>query len=491
MAILYCRVLALADKPREPSSKRQAPRQNAPARPVPRPPVTGTVTGTVAPARAVAAHILLLVERGAAHSDDLLRTPRAEALTRQDRDLMTQLVLGTLRWGLVLDREIAARLARADAEMHFGVIVALRLGAYQLLFLDRIPAHAAIGESVELAKQADGQHAAGMVNAVLRRIAREQATGAAINKAPQEAHPAWMIERWQARFGDEATARLCGYNQEPAPTSIRLLHSSAESSLEAAGVVLAPGEFLTDARRVLSGDVSGSAAYASGWVRIQDEASQLVGELAASLQSAKSSPRVLDTCAAPGGKTAILLERLPAAEITAMDLSETRLRMMRRRMPAEERLHTVVGDAAALAGEPLWDAILCDAPCSGTGTLARNPEIRTRLQPEDLERQHARQVAILTAALRALKQGGRLVYSTCSLEPEEDEQVVEQAIRNSRGYTLCEMEDELATLDTAGVIHEAGLAHLRSTARSRFNIRTIPGVHSCDGFFAAVIAREV
>ena len=482
-------MLALADKPREHSSKRQVTGLNADAKPLPRGPVTGTVTGTVAPARAVAAHILLMIERGTAHSDDLLRTPRAEALTRQDRDLMTQLVLGTLRWGLVLDREIAARLARPDAEMHFGVIVALRLGAYQLLFLDRIPAHAAIGESVELAKQADGQHAAGMVNAVLRRIAREQASGAAINKAPQQAHPAWMVERWRARFGDEATARLCGYDQEPAPTFIRLLHPSAEASLAAAGVMLAPGEFLTSARRVLSGDISGSAALASGWVRIQDEASQLVGELAASLQSAESSPRVLDTCAAPGGKMAILLERLGAAEIFAMDLSETRLRMMRRRVPGEERLHTVVGDAAALADEPRWDAILCDVPCSGTGTLARNPEIRTRLQPEDLKRQHARQVAILTAAMRALKPGGRLVYSTCSLEPEEDEQVVDEAISNSKSYELSRMEDELATLAATGVIHAEGLAHLRATALSGPYLRTIPGVHGCDGFFAAVIVR--
>ena len=429
-----------------------------------------------------------MVERGRAHSDDLLHTPRAEALSRQDRDLMTQLVLGSLRWERVLDREIAARLAKPDAEMHLGVIVALRLGAYQLLFLDRVPAHAAIGESVELAKQVDGQYAAGMVNAVLRRMAREQAAGRVIDRSPAAAHPEWMVARWGARFGLEAAAAICVYDQAPAPVTLRLLHPGAEASLAAAGVVLAPGEFLGAARRVVSGDVSGAAALASGWARIQDEASQLVGELAA-LSDARA-PRVLDACAAPGGKTAILLERMSDAQVSAMDLSETRLRMMRRRMPAEERLLTLVGDAAMLTPEPAYDAILCDVPCSGTGTLARNPEIRQRLQLDSFERQQERQVAILSAALGALKPGGRLVYSTCSLEAEENEQVVEQALSNRSNYKLQKMEDELLALAAEGRVSAEGLAHLRSTALSGSYLRTVPGVHGCDGFFAAVICRH-
>jgi 16S rRNA (cytosine967-C5)-methyltransferase len=435
----------------------------------------------------VAAHILLMIERGSAHSDDLLRTPRAEALSRQDRDLMTQLVLGTLRWQIVLDREIASRLTRPDAEMHFGVIVALRLGVYQLLFLDRIPAHAAIGESVELAKQADGQFAANMVNAVLRRIAREKVAGAATNKLPEAAHPEWMVARWLDRFGVDVTEKLCAYDQQPAPTAVRVLDARAEESLAAAGVVTTPGEFLTAARRVISGDISGSAALASGWVRIQDEASQIVGELAASPSGAIS---VLDACAAPGGKTAILLERMAAAQVTAMDLSETRLRMMRRRMPGEERLRTIVGDASLLKAEPVYDAILCDVPCSGTGTLARNPEIRHRLEMDLFTRHHERQVAILSAALGALKSGGRLVYSTCSLEPEENEFVVEEVIRNDNRYICLPVEEALSNLTDHGILHADGFAHLRRTAVSCNYLRTIPGVHGCDGFFAAVIGRR-
>ena len=403
---------------------------------------------------------------------------------------MTQLVLGTLRWERVLDQEIAARLARPDAEMHYGVIIALRLGVYQLLFLDRIPPHAAIGESVELAKQADGQHAAGMVNAVLRRIAREQTPGTRISHDPVAAHPGWMVERWRVRFGEHATAGLCGFDQAPAPTTLRLLDAKAEASLAAAGVELAPGEFLKSARRVVAGDVSGSAALASGWVRIQDEASQLVGELAALLPSSSGNPQVLDACAAPGGKTAILLERQQDAQVTAMDLSETRLRMMRRRMPGEDRLRTIVGDAALLPAEPAYDAILCDVPCSGTGTLARNPEIRHRLEVDSFARQHARQVAILSAALAALKPGGRLVYSTCSLEPEEDELVVEEVIRSCHGYNLLPIAGELERLERAGAISGEGLGHLLKTAVRGDYLGTVPGVHGCDGFFAAVILRQ-
>ncbi len=441
--------------------------------------------GSVAPARAVAAHILLMVERGTAHSDDLLRSPRAEMLSRQDRDLMTQLVLGTLRWQRVLDEQIAARLARPEAEMHLAVIVALRVGAYQLLFLDRIPPHAAIGESVELAKQADGQFAANMVNAVLRRVLRERVAGATHD--PMAAHPAWMVQRWRQRFGEEPTKKLCAYDQAPAPTTLRLLDERAEGSLAASGVVLAPGEFLGSARRLLAGDVAGSPALASGWVRIQDEASQLVAELAAALPA---SLHVLDTCAAPGGKTAILLERMPSAEITAMDLGEARLRMMRRRMPPNARLRTLVGDAASLSPQPAYDAILCDVPCSGTGTLARNPEIRHRLEPASFQRQAERQTAILSAAMRALTPGGRLVYSTCSLEGEENEEVVEAAVRACHGYKLLFVEQELVRLATAGVLTQAGLALLRASAVHGPYLRTVPGVLGCDGFFAAVLERQ-
>jgi 16S rRNA (cytosine967-C5)-methyltransferase len=201
--------------------------------------------------------------------------------------------------------------------------------------------------------------------------------------------------------------------------------------------------------------------------------------------------RVLDTCAAPGGKTAILADRLPDAEITAVDVSRKRLEHMRRLMPASTvaRLRFEVADAAKLELQPEWDLILCDVACSGTGTMARNPEIRLRVTEADLARQHARQVAILRASLAGLKPGGSLVYSTCSLEPEENEDVVGEVLREVRGFGPVSVDEILDRLAELGIVTTKGRERL-STAMERGFLRTLPGVHPCDGFFAAVIERQ-
>ena len=474
-------------------------------------------TSTIAPARIAAAHVLLAVERGTAHADDQLRTPRVEALSRQDRDLVNELVLGTLRWQLVLDREIAARLSRPDLDMHFLVIIALRLGAYQLLFLDRIPAHAAVNDSVEQAKQADGPQAANLVNAVLRRIQREAATLRSLRSDPASAYPGWLLARWRARFGDAAAQAICAYGQQVPQTAIRLLkplgmeqklEREADRQAEPEGRsqltpdALQPGAFLRDVRCVPTGKPSEFPD-----TRIQDEASQLVGEIAAF----RAGPRILDACAAPGGKTAILAQRNPAAEVTAMDVSATRLRIMQRRlpwnqpspdavqssteandMPAEksDRVRFTPGDASTLAPGSAYDTILCDVPCSGTGTLARNPEIRVRLNEAAIGRQAERQRAILHSALGALRPGGRLVYSTCSLEQDENEEVVEAALALHPSVAVEPVQSTLDGLQAAGILTPEGHARLMETALAGPYLRTIPGLHPCDGFFAAMLIRR-
>ncbi len=425
-----------------------------------------TLAESIAPARSAAAHVLLLVERGTAHADEQLRTPRINALSRQDRDLTTELVLGTLRWQQVLDREIAARLKYPESDMHFGVIVALRLGAYQLLFLDRIPPHAAINESVELAKLADGPQMAGLTNAVLRRLMREHAQLQTLRTAPADAYPRWMVERWRARFGDDATQKICAFGQQPPPTTVRATDTGE------------PGAFLTAARRLAKGDPHLPES------RIQDEASQLIAELAA----LDAGPNILDACAAPGGKTAILAERNPDARITALDVSAARLRIMQRRLPWGPNVTFTPADATLHAPGPVYSAILCDMPCSGTGTLARNPEIRHRLTLADLPRQAERQRAILAASLKNLATGGRLVYSTCSLEPEENEQVVEAVLAESKGIQLQPVDAALDTLLERGILTPGARELLR---KSGPYLRTLPGVLPCDGFFAALLHREV
>ena len=365
-----------------------------------------------------------------AHSDELLRSRGVDALSAQDRSLTTTLVLGTLRWQLKLDARIRALLSRPEAELAPAVETALRLGAFQLLYLDRIPPHAAIGESVELAKQAGETFAAGMVNAVLRKLARSP-RAAAENEPIAEAfaHPRWMVERWMRFYGRDAARAICAFDQEPAAISLRLVHSDAEQSLADEGVELAAGEFLAAARRVVRGDVVRSEAFRRGWVRIQDEGSQLVAELAG------RGVNILDTCAAPGGKTAILAERNPNAAITALDASKRRLDAMRRSF-SDERVRFAVQDATAMQLKPEFDLILCDVPCTGTGTIGRNPEIRFRVNKEEIARQRRRQVEILSRSLEGLAPGGRLLYSTCSLEPEENEAVVSECCEQMRDSVL-------------------------------------------------------
>ena len=436
----------------------------------------------VSPARAVAFSILLKVAATDAHSDELLRGREVDALALRDRALATTLVLGTLRWQIKLDASIRPLLARPSAKLPPAVETALRLGAFQLLYLDRVPAHAAIGESVELTRQAGETFASGMVNAVLRKVSRlPRAVGGMESIAEEFAHPAWMVERWERLYGREAARGICAFDQEPAGICLRLVHPDAEQSLTADGVELAVGDFLTAARRVVRGDVVRSEAFRRGWVRIQDEGSQLVAELAG------HGANILDTCAAPGGKAAILAERNPEAALLAMDVSRRRLDLMRRNFP-EGRVRFAVEDAAAMEIAAEYDLILCDVPCTGTGTMGRNPEIRFRVTEKEIARQHDRQVRILSRALEGLAPGGRLLYSTCSLEIEENEAVVAACSRN--GFEVVSLDEDVARLEREGIVHAEGAAKLREGALRDGFLRTVPGVLGCDGFFAALFVRR-
>lgn len=439
----------------------------------------------IAPARAAAFEILLKVATTDSHSDELLRSREVDALSAQDRALVTTLVLGTLRWQLTLDERIRALLARPNARMASAVQTALRLGAFQLSFLDRIPAHAAIGESVELTKQAGESFAAGMVNAVLRKLARAPREDAEGRSIPEEfAHPEWMVARWRRFYGLDAARAICAFDQDPAGVCLRLVHPEAERALADEGVEVSRGEFLSVARRIVRGDVVRSEAFRRGWVRIQDEGSQLVAELAG------HGARILDTCAAPGGKTAVLAERNPEASIVAFDVSQRRLDAMRRSL-LDERIRFGLQDAAAMELKPEYDLILCDVPCTGTGTIGRNPEIRFRVNESEVTRQHERQVKIVQRALGGLAPGGRLVYSTCSLEPEENEAVIAECSERASGCEVVPLAAEIERLEREGVIHAAGARKLRQSAMRDGYLRTLPGFHDCDGFFAAMfIARR-
>lgn len=442
----------------------------------------------ISPSRIAAFQILLELARSATtHSDDLLQGERVDKLSAQDRNLCMTLTMGVLRWQLLLDQQIAEALTH-KTKLDEPVRIALRLGAFQLLFLDRIPAHAAISDSVELTKRAGHKFASGLVNAVLRKfVAKAQAIKETVQAV--DAHPRWMIDRWIAAFGEEETAMICAYDQYPPSASVRLAAKDAESTLIDEGVELGAGGLLQDARTVLAGDIANTEAVRDGFVRMQDEGSQLVAELVGGVQKAMA---ILDACAAPGGKTAILAERYPHSRVVASDVSAARVVRMKavfEKTPTLARIETRVMDAAkAIEGEQ-FDLVLCDVPCSGTGTLARNPEIKLRLTLDDLHRQQERQIAILRAGLRAMGPGGRLVYSTCSLEAEENEQVVHAVLAKEPGFALLPMRQRIEELRMSGVLHPEGAARLMAEGINGDFLRLTPGKFATDGFFAALFTR--
>ena len=457
----------------------------------------------VSPARAVAFEILLRVEREQSYADELLHSVRLAKLSYRDHGLATELVMGVLRWQSLLDRRLAAESSQKLERLDGEVLAALRLGVYQLQFLCRVPARAAIFESVELVKAARKRSAASFVNAILRTIAGAGTEDIfaqigkahdSITLARNSAHPPWLVTRWTEHYGLEAARQICAHDQTVPGTTMHIYddrshndrshRNQADSELAAAGVQLSPGRLLSSARRVLAGDVAGTRACQEGRVAVQDEASQLVALLAGGGKTIADTT-ILDCCAAPGSKTSLLARHNPSAKVFATELHPHRARLLRNlsRLP---NVHVIAADARHLPFSCAFDRILADVPCSGTGTLARNPEIKWRLKAEDLQDLQSRQVAILKSALAQLAIGGRLVYSTCSLEHEENEAVVETAVDGATEFKVADLKGELEQLRQSGEMCWEDIASLLAGPY----LRTIPGVHPCDGFFAAMIERR-
>lgn len=377
-------------------------------------------------ARRTAFDLLLRIERDAAFADELLHSERLNELDPRGRALVTELVMGCLRWRGELDFLVCQKLHKPLQVLDSEVLAALRLGAYQLRHMRRVPIHAAVSESVELVKASGRRSASGMVNAVLRRLPQAPPP----EQAARLSHPAWLVERWEAAFGARVCRALLAANLRRPRTYLRIpVHPNSGQTLQRlaqAGIEAVPAG-LPRAYRVQSGRAGSAAVLAPGELVIQDLNSQRV----AALLEVRPASRVLDVCAAPGGKARLLAETAP---VVAGDRHLHRLRTMRGL--GCQGMHLLVLDAERpLPFSQHFDRILVDAPCSGTGTLARNPEIKWRLDAADLKDLQARQVRILRHALEVLAPGGRLVYSTCSLEPEENEHVVDATIRCEAGWT--------------------------------------------------------
>lgn len=443
----------------------------------------------ISPARDVALDILLRVENQGGFASELLHSERLDKLTPQDRALCTELVMGVLRWRSRLDEAIASVSSQKLSKLDPEVLESIRLAAYQIAFLQRIPEHAAVNESVELVKRKKKRSAGPFVNAVLRKLTTNKSVfEPVLDPGPKtipdlvlmDAHPLWLVDRWADRYGLEAATAICDYDQQVPSVAIHASDGSVFDELLATGIQLEPGRLLRRTRRVVKGDVTKTTAFLEGRLSIQDEASQLVALLVG------RGERLLDCCAAPGGKTAIIAARNTNGFVLATEIHDHRARAMKQRLQGQRNVEVRTADIATLEVELLFDRILADVPCSGTGTLARNPEIKWRLSTADLEDLHTRQVNILRSALDNLGPGGRLIYSTCSLEPEENEYVVREVLESVGGFELLNLREELENLKRDGELLDFDVQDLLDGPF----LRTIPGRFPGDGFFAAQVGTS-
>jgi len=393
--------------------------------------------------------------------------------------------MGVLRWQLHLDRIIQHYANRNLDTVDPAVRISVRLGLYQLRFLSRIPPSAAVNESVKLVGHARLRSAQSFVNAVLRRATREPEynPAAAIvdpleRMAIETSHPAWLLSRWCKAFGNETARAIAEADNATPGISFRVVNSrSSESNvllkLRNAGATLDASVITPGAWRVTNAGAVVRMLAAGGEIYLQDEGSQLVPRVV----DARANERILDLCAAPGGKTTQIADLVgDQALIVAGDLSARRLRMVGK-TSSLHHLHSIkllVVDAEHPLPflEGAFDRVLVDAPCTGTGTLAHNPEIRWRIGAEDIQRLSAKQRRILRNAATSVRSGGRLVYSTCSLELEENEQVVRDFLESDPAFRLLRIELN------PSIQTEAGL------------IRVWPQLHGTGGFFVAAFERD-
>lgn len=447
----------------------------------------------IAPARTAAYEVLRAVNSGRADLPAALARVRPALLDERDRALAGEIAAGTLRWQGAFDVVIAAFATRPVARLDPEVLDVLRLTAFQLLHLDRIPASAAVNDAVNLVSKSGKRSAAGLVNAVLRRISRER-TALPLPAAPQDpadregalaylsstlSHPAWLAGRWLDRYGLAAAEAWAAFDNAPAMLTLRAntLRTSREAlaaRLASHGVETAPTRFAPDGLTVSSGNPLLTPAAGEGLFIVQDESSQLVAMLA----GVRPGERVLDACASPGGKTtAMAASAGNQARIVATDLRGRRVTLLASAVKAAGASCVTIVQADAAGVLPFrqtFDCVLLDAPCSGLGTLRRDPEIRWRRTEASLAGLASRQLTMLHRCADVLRPGGRLIYATCSSEPDENEAPVARFLEERREFAR------------HPVLLPGALEAFR-TPEGHF--RTFPFRDRLEAFFAAMLVK--
>jgi 16S rRNA (cytosine967-C5)-methyltransferase len=450
----------------------------------------------IAPARAAAFGALMAVTRGRLDLDAALDEARHLLGDARDLALLREIVTGTLRWQARLDWQLEPLVRTTWARLDLEVQVALRMAAFQVLFLDRLPASAVVHDAVALVRQARKSSAAGLVNAVLRRLAggeRRPWPASAPDAPPPVAaaalavtasHPAWLVERWLARVGRTEAEAWLAFNNTPAAPVLRVNPLAGVTPGDVAAACQADGLTTTPCRHaplglvVAGGTLAHAAVVADGRAHPQDEGSQL----AALVAPVEAGHRVLDVCAAPGGKAlAYAAATGPGGLVVACDVRPRRWRhladVLDRGRATRARVVGLDPDAPLPFGAA-FDVVAVDAPCSGLGTLRRDPDIKWRRTPDDLRRFQHRQIDLLRRAAAAVAPGGALVYTTCSTEPEENEDVIAAWLAESGEFERTPPGTDAARARLAPFL----------TAEGAFVTR--PGRDGLEGYFGVVLRRR-
>jgi 16S rRNA (cytosine967-C5)-methyltransferase len=460
---------------------------------------------SIAPARRAAYRILLDVERGTADLPQAMAKARADLEDGRDQALAAHIAIGTLRHRAALDYLIERVARRSIAALDPEVLTILRLSAYQLVHLNRIPVSAAVNEGVDLVRAARKKSAAGFANAVLRALAGQRDALPLPGRPPDSvegedrtralvdyfsitlSHPRWLVARWLSRHGEAATEAWLRFNDEEAPLTLRanLLKISVDdlaARLAEHGVTTMRTKYSPHGLVVTGGNPIRTPLERDGFFVVQDEASQLVGMAL----PVKEGDRVLDACAAPGGKTTgIAMAMHDRGLIVASDVRARRVALLEQtvRRSGARSIRLAQADFTRPAPvQPVFDAVLLDAPCSGLGTLRRDPDIKWRRREEDLAVLAAAELQMLQHAAEAVRPGGVLLYATCSSEPDENEDVAARFLDGRADFHAANLERAPASDSEPAlplpVVDAAG------------HLRTYPPVHGLEAFFAALFVRD-